>query len=64
MTNAGQFVNVFTNPTTSHLHAQLPKCKTAESSFTTGTPMIDIKAILKILEEKEADYTAKEKAAP
>jgi len=48
----------------SHLHAQLPKCKTAESSFTTGTPMIDIKAILKILEEKEAEYMAKEKAAP
>lgn len=39
-----------------HLHANLPENKSVRPSFTTGTPMIDVNAILAVLEIKERDF--------
>lgn len=39
-----------------HLHPNLPKDKTAQSSFTTGTPMIDANRILDVIRTKEREF--------
>lgn len=40
-----------------HLHPNLPKNKSVQPSFTTGTPMIDVNRILDVLETKEREFT-------
>ena len=39
-----------------HLHQNLPKSKSVQPSFTTGTPMIDVNGILDVLETKEREF--------
>lgn len=39
-----------------HIHPYLPKNKSVYSSFTTGSPLVDIKAILNMLEKKEREF--------
>lgn len=46
-----------------HLNPQKNK-KLVHSSFTTGTPLNDINAILTILEKKEQDYDRQQKGTP